>query len=209
MIKPTCKICRRLGQPLVLRGGKCATGKCAAAKRPGTPGKPISERKHRSNQTEYGMQLREKQKVRFSYGVSEKQFSTYVSKATNTKGMTPIEALNQSLERRLDNVVFVLGFTKSRAHARQAAAHGHITVNGRKMTIPSYQVQMGDVIAVREGSKKSPMFANAADLMKSVSVQWLKIDPTSLSATVSGMPTFSKEKALFNYQTVIEFYSRA
>lgn len=209
MIKPTCKICRRLGTSLVLRGGKCATGKCAAQKRPGTPGKPMSERKHRSTQTEYGMQLREKQKVRFSYGISEKQFSGYVAKSTATKGMTPIEALNQNLERRLDNVVFVLGFTKSRAHARQSVSHGHITVNGRKMTIPSYQVKEGDVVAVREGSKKSPMFTEAADKMKSVSVQWLKISPAELSATVVGMPVFSKEKALFNYQTVIEFYSRA
>lgn len=205
--KNTCKTCRRLGESLVLRGGKCASGKCAFARRPTPPGKPMAERKHRSNMTEYGMQMREKQKVRFSYGISEKQFSGYVKEAAHAKGVAPTEALYERLERRLDNVAFVLGFPKSRAHARQIVSHGHITVNGKKMTIPSYQVREGDVVAVREGSKTSPIFTTAAEDMAKTP-DWMSAEPAKLKATVKGMPKFDKARMTFNLQSVIEFYSR-
>ncbi len=207
--KNTCKTCRRLGESLVLRGGKCASGKCAFARRPTPPGKPMAERKHRSNTTEYGVQMREKQKVRFSYGLSEKQFSGYVKEATQVKvkGTAPTEALYECLERRLDNVAFVLGFPKSRAHARQIVSHGHVTVNGKKMTIPSYRVKIGDVVAVREGSKVSPIFATASEDM-SKAPSWIIADPSKLSSTISGLPKLDKNRMTFNLQSVIEFYSR-
>ncbi|HXK37627.1 MAG TPA: 30S ribosomal protein S4 [Candidatus Paceibacterota bacterium] len=206
--KTTCKTCRRLGESLVLRGGKCASGKCAFARRPTPPGKPMAERKHRSTVTEFGTQMREKQKVRFSYGISEKQFSTYVKEAAQAKGVAPTESLYERLERRLDNAVFVLGFPKSRAHARQITSHGHITVNGKKMTIPSYPVKVGDVIAVREGSKKSPIFATAAEDMAKAPVDWMTTDTSKLAATVKGAPKLDKTRMPFNLQSVIEFYSR-
>ncbi len=205
--KNTCKTCRRLGESLVLRGGKCASGKCAFARRPTPPGKPMAERKHRSNITEYGVQMREKQKVRFSYGISEKQFGTYVKESTQVKGSAPTDALYERLERRLDNVAFVLGFPKSRSHARQIVSHGHLTVNGKKMTIPSYQVKIGDVIAVREGSRKSPIFTTAGEDM-SKAPSWIAADSSKLSATVTGMPKLDKTRMTFNLQSVIEFYSR-
>jgi small subunit ribosomal protein S4 len=167
----------------------------------------MAERKHRSTMTEYGVQMREKQKVRFSYGISEKQFSGYVKEAAHAKGVAPTEALYERLERRLDNVAFVLGFPKSRSHARQIVSHGHITVNGKKMTIPSYQVREGDIVAVREGSKKSPIFATAVEDM-SKAPEWISADSSKLAATVKGMPKLDKNRMTFNLQSVIEFYSR-
>lgn len=203
-----CKVCRRAGEKLFLKGDKCFTPKCTFEKRPTPPGKPISERKHRSNITEYGLQLRNKQKVRNVYGLSESQFSRYVKESTHEEG-SPVDHLFDKLERRLDNVIFRLGLASSRTQARQLASHGHFVVGKRKITIPSYRVSEGEVITIREGSRKSPLFTSATEKMtKHPSPKWLVPDPVKLSATVKGAPKFDKSEMGFNFQSVIEFYSR-
>ncbi len=205
---PKCKICRRAGEKLFLKGDKCFTPKCIFEKRPTPPGKPISERKHRSMVTEYGIQLKEKQKIRNTYGVSEKQFRGYVQKATAEKG-SPVDHLFENLERRLDNVVYRLGFAVNRTQARQMVSHGHFVIGKRKITIPSYQVSAGEVIVVREGSRTSSLFTSATDkLSKHAAPAWLSIDPVKLSAEVKGTPKYDQSALSFNVQSVIEFYSR-
>ncbi len=172
------------------------------------PGKPISERKHRSMVTEYGIQLKEKQKLRRTYGVSEKQFRGYVQKSTAEKG-SPVEHLFENLERRLDNVVFRLGFAVNRTQARQMVSHGHFVIGKRKITIPSYRVSLGEIVTVREGSRKSSLFTNATEtLSKHSAPEWLTFDSTKLSAEVKGTPKYDKNTLSFNVQSVIEFYSR-
>ena len=209
MSDPKCKVCRRAGEKLFLKAEKCFTPKCIFEKRPTPPGKPLNERKHRSNLTEYGIQLKQKQKVRNVYGLSEKQFSRYVKEATAEKGASPVDLLYEKLERRLDNVVYRLGFAKSRTMARQMVAHGHFMVGKRKLTIPSYQVKNEDVIGVREGSRVSPLFTTAGEtLSKHATPNWILPEPTKLTATVKGTPKFDKNEMGFNFQSVIEFYSR-
>lgn len=209
MSDPKCKICRRAGEKLFLKGAKCFTPKCTFEKKPAPPGKPLSERKHRTSITEYGTQLREKQKIRNVYGVSEGQFSRYVRDATEGGGSSPVDRLYERLERRLDNVVFRLGLAESRPHARQMVAHGHIMVGTHKLTVPSYQVREGEELRIREGSRTSPLFAEVAERMKKASVpNWLSADPVKLSATVSGTPKYDKVGTGFNFASVIEFYSR-
>ena len=205
---PKCKVCRRAGEKLFLKGDKCFTPKCIFEKRPTPPGKPQNERKHRSMVTEYGIQLKEKQKIRNTYGVSEKQFRAYVKKSTETSG-SPVDHLFENLERRLDNVVYRLGFAVNRTQARQMVSHGHFVVGKRKLTIPSFQVSTGDVIKVRDGSRVSPLFTNAAEkLSKHPSPAWITTDPAKLTAEVKGVPKFEKNLLSFNVQSVIEFYSR-
>lgn len=205
---PKCKICRRSGEKLFLKGDKCFTPKCIFEKRPTPPGKPISERKHRSMVTEYGVQLREKQKIRNTYGVSEKQFRGYVQKSAAEKG-SPVDHLFENLERRLDNVVYRLGFAINRTQARQMVSHGHFVIGKRKITIPSYQVSIGEVVTVREGSRVSPLFSAATEkLSKHAAPAWLSTDPVKLSAEVKGTPKYDKSALSFNVQSVIEFYSR-
>lgn len=209
MSDPKCKVCRRAGEKLFLKGEKCFTPKCIFEKRPTPPGKPMNERKHRSNLTEYGIQLKQKQKVRNVYGLSEKQFARYVKEATTEKGANPVDLLYEKLERRLDNVVYRLGFAKSRTMARQMVAHGHFMVGKRKLTIPSYQVKNEDVIGVREGSKSSALFTTMKEtLSKASTPNWILPEPTKLTATVKGTPKFDKNEMGFNFQSVIEFYSR-
>jgi len=146
-----CKICRRAGEKLFLKGERCFTPKCSFERKPYSPGKRDSERKHRSTVTEFGTQLREKQKVRNVYRISEKQFANYVKRASESKG-NPSEKLFEELESRLDSTVYRLGFAKSRSESRQIVAHGHIMVNGRRVSIPSYEVRIGDKLTVRGGS---------------------------------------------------------
>ncbi len=209
MSDPKCKVCRRAGEKLFLKAEKCFTPKCIFEKRPTPPGKPQNERKHRSNLTEYGIQLKEKQKIRNVYGLSEKQFAKYVMEATDKKGGNPVDSLFEKLERRLDNVVYRLGFARSRTMARQMVGHGHFVVGKRKLTIPSYQVRNDDMITVREGSRVSPMFTGASEkLSKHATPAWMITDPTKLTATVKGTPKFDKNEMGFNFQSVIEFYSR-
>lgn len=204
-----CKTCRRAGEKLFLKGEKCFTPKCTFEKRPTPPGKPLSERKHRSMLTEYGIQLREKQKIRNVYGISEGQFRRYVKEATSEASGSPVEHLFERLERRLDNVVYRLGLAQSRTQARQIVSHGHIVVGKHRVTIPSYRVGSGEHIVIREGSQPLPLFASAKEkLSKHPTPPWITADPTKLSAEIKGSPKYDKNELGFNFQSVIEFYSR-
>lgn len=209
MSDPKCKICRRAGEKLFLKGAKCFTPKCAFERRPTPPGKPISERKHRSTLTEFGIQLREKQKIRNVYGLSEKQFRRYVSEATSEGTGSPVGRLYEKLERRLDNLVFRVGLATSRVQARQMVAHGHFVIGKRKYTIPSYQVANGEIVQIREGSKKSPLFTDATEKLSKATVpNWVAVDPAKTEITVKGAPKYDKGEQGFNFQSVVEFYSR-
>ncbi len=206
MSDPKCKICRRAGEKLFLKGAKCFTPKCTFEKKPTPPGKPLSERKHRSTVTEYGMQMREKQKVRNVYGLREKQFARYVEEAMSVKGGNPVDRLFQRLEHRLDNIVFRLGLANSRVQSRQMVAHGHILVNGVRTNIPSMLVKTGAKLSVREGSKASPMFT--AETNRRTPPNWLSFNPEKLTGEVTGTAKYEKGETGFNFQQVIEFYSR-
>ncbi len=199
---PKYKIARRLG-PAVFE--KTQTQKFQlsearhARKKSDKRPKPLSD---------FGLQLIEKQRVRFSYGIIERQLSNYVAKATETKGANSAEKLFGLLESRLDNVVYRLGLAHTRRLARQMTSHGHFLVNGKRTTVPSYAVKKGDVITVREGSKKSVLFADLANKLKNYSVpKWLKLDIEKMSATVEGEPVLETGGA-FNLNTVLEYYSR-
>lgn len=159
--------------------------------------------------TDYGLSLIQKQRVRFSYGISEKQFTNSVKKAFASAkyGQIPADTLFKLLERRLDNVVYRAGIAKTRAFARQLATHGHITVNGKKIDVPSYSVKKGDIISIREGSKSKPVFADLEKTLKTAkAASWLKTDASKFTVEVTGEP--KNPDAFFNFQAVIEFYSR-
>ncbi len=206
MSRITCKTCRRLGESL------CGREKCAFKKRPYAPGKLDSERKHRSNVSEYGEQLRAKQKMRISYGLMEKQFAMYVKRATarhetGEGAATPSLKLARELESRLDNIVFRAGFANTRALARQLVSHGHILVNGRRNSIASHQVKIGDVISIREGSKVAKVFTGLSEkLMAAIPSHVLAVDPTKLEAKVTGV--VREVESMFDTQKVLEYYSR-
>ena len=194
------KICKKLGAQIY---EKCQSAnfanKMARLEKKGPP----------KRLTDYGNQLSEKQKVRFLYGVTEKQFRNYVNKAIETKSKesTPAFRLFTSVENRLDNVVYRLGFAKTRSQSRQMVSHGHLLVNGRRIDVPSYSVSVGDIITVREGSKSSPLFEGIALKMKNVKTPaWIGWDTVSEKATVTGMPT--DPDPFLNFQAVMEFYSR-
>lgn len=200
MTQKKYKLCRRLGAGIY---EKCQTAKFAQSEPVAKKGKKPARR------SDYGNQLIEKQKVRFMYGVREKQFSNYVKYAMEhaKKDLAPSELLFRKLEERLDNVIYRLGFANTRALARQMASHGHFTVNGKKLTIPSYAVKHGDVIAIREGSKNSVLFKDAAAKLKNVKKpEWLTWDDAAATAKVSGDP--KNPDPFLNFQVVIEFYSR-
>lgn len=204
-----CKKCRRAGEKLFLKGERCFTPKCAIEKKPYAPGKLLSEKKHRSSVTEYGIQMREKQRVRNSYRVSEKQFSNYVKESSKKSGGSPAENLFEALESRLDSAVLRAGFAHSRSGARQMVTHGHILVNGRRTDIPSRRLKMGDVLAIREGSRGSKLFESTGEKFKTISVpNWLKLDPEKLTVTFQGKPKVAEGQNMFNLTSVIEFYSR-
>lgn len=192
------KICRRLGAGMF---EKCQTQKFLARQK--APAKKMTRR------SDYGVQFIEKQKIRFTYGVREKQFSNYINLAMNSSGknMKPADLLAQLLEQRLDNVIYRLGLASTRALARQIVSHGHIVVNGKRLTVPSYRVEKGDTIAIREGSKNRVLFADIATKLKSFkTVDWLKWSPDFSSATVIELP--KETDPFLNCQSVIEFYSR-
>lgn len=204
-----CKKCRRAGEKLFLKGERCFTPKCAIERKPYPPGRLLSEKKHRSNVTEYGIQMREKQKVRNTYRVSEKQFGNYIKDASAKQGANPAENLFEALESRLDNAVFRAGFAASRSLARQMVAHGHITVNGRRTDIPSRKLALGDVLAVRPGSKDSKLFEGLAEKLKTLTVPtWFKVDADKMTVTFQGKPKVAQGDHTFNLTSVIEFYSR-
>lgn len=206
MSRITCKTCRRLGESL------CGREKCAFKKRPYAPGKLDSERKHRSNVSEYGEQLRAKQKMRHTYGLMEKQFAMYVKRATATHetgegSQTPALKLLRQLESRLDNIVYRSGFAINRALARQIVSHGHIIVNGRRINIASHQVKIGDVIAIREGSKSTKLFTELGEKLTASAPSYvLTLDPKKFTATVKA--EIREADGMFDTQKVLEYYSR-
>ena len=185
-----CKLCRREGEKLFLKGERCFTPKCAYERRaypPGDHGKFIAGRRRR--QSDYGKQLRMKQKTRRIYGILEKQFRRYFKEATKARGLTG-ENLLEILESRLDNVVFRLGFGVNRAQARQMVSHGHIVVNGRITNIPSMTLNLGDEITVREGSRKNSLFSDLAEVAEKTNVPlWLERDLKNLHGRILRMPS--------------------
>lgn len=204
-----CKTCRRQGEKLFLKGERCYSQKCAIIRKPYAPGIHGNKKRSRREGSEFGVQLREKQKVRFTYGVSEKQFSSYVEKALSSHGGDVMRSLIESLEFRLDNVVFRLGFAVSRSIARQMIAHGHITVNGKKVFTPSYRTRQGHVIGVAAGSETKGMFQNLdITLKKHQAPSWLSLVPEKREGTIVTLPKVEDVVRLYNIRSIIEYYSR-
>lgn len=200
---PQCKRCRREGIKLYLKGDRCYTDKCAVARRPQAPGQHGTSRKKVTN---YGIQLREKQKAKRIYGVLEAQFRMYYEEAERQKGVTG-DNLLRLLELRLDNVAYRLGFANSRVEARQLVRHGHFTVNGHKVNIPSYQVKAGDVIAVKEKSLSSEKFKALAELQGNLP-KWLTVDKDKMEGQVVDLPQREDIDIPVNETLIVELYSK-
>jgi small subunit ribosomal protein S4 len=201
---PVCRLCRRSGEKLFLRGSRCFTPKCSVDRRPKPPGQQVGRRKL----SDRGLQLREKQKARYTYGVLERQFRRFFAEAERQAGITG-ENLIVLLERRLDNVVYRLGFADSRAQARQLVQHGHILLNGRKTNIPSCLVKEGDTISWREGSTKTEYYKQLLKSIEAKSVPpWLSLDKQKLVGQVLSLPTPDDIKATFDGKAIVEYYSR-
>ena len=198
-----CKLCRREGQKLFLKGERCYSTKCAIERRNYAPGQHGQARK---KQSEYGLQLREKQKAKRFYGVPETQFRNTFEKAENKKGQTG-ENLMIALETRLDNVVFRLGFAASRKEARQLVTHGHFTVNGKKANIPSMEVKAGDVIKVKEKSQSSPKFKEIKEMSITVP-SWMIVDVEKLEGKVVAMPRREDIDTPIAEHLIVELYSK-
>ncbi|MEK7462511.1 MAG: 30S ribosomal protein S4 [Patescibacteria group bacterium] len=202
-IGPKFKIAKRLGAPIFekTQGPKfelsvARTSNKRTNKRPGQA-------------SDYKKQLIEKQKMRFSYGITEKQLRRYVDEAIAKEGHQPVTLLMDRLETRLDNVVYRLGLAKTRRFARQMVSHGHVIVNGKRLNVPSHKVRVGDIITVRDGSRQSVMYTNLAETHEAVSVpSWLSFDAKKLEGTVKGAPQYNPAEMLFDGEQVMEFYSR-
>lgn len=199
-----CRLCRREGVKLYLKGEKCYSDKCPVVKRNTPPGQHgLSRRKV----SEYGIQLREKQKARRFYGVLESQFERYVAVSARKKGVTG-EILLQTLERRLDNVVYRLGFAGSRAEARQVVKHSHVDVNGRKVNIPSYLIREGDVISIREASRDHKRVKELMATNVGAIPAWLSVEPEALRGNVLRLPNRDEIDAPVQEHLIVELYSR-
>lgn len=200
-----CRICRREGAKLFLKGDRCYTDKCAYERRPYAPGQHGRIRKKMSD---YAVQLREKQKTRKMYGILEQQFRDYFQRADMQKGVTG-ENLLSSLERRLDNTVYRLGFATSRSQARQLVRHGLFTLNGRRVNIPSLQVRVGDVIEVRERNRQSPIIQEAQQVIaRRGCPAWLEVEGEKLKGKVIALPTREDVQFPINEQLIVELYSK-
>lgn len=202
---PVCRLCRREGEKLFLKGDRCFSTKCAIDRREGVPGQHA---KGRGRFSEYKVQLREKQKIKRMYGLLERQFRNTFHKADQLRGVTG-EQLLVLLETRLDNITTKAGFASSRPEGRQLVRHGHITVNGERISIPSYIVKAGDVIALREKSKELP---RAAEALKSASArqfpEWMEVDVEGKKATIKALPTRAQITHPMKEQLVVELYSK-
>jgi len=202
-----CRLCRRSGEKLFLKGARCFTPKCAADKRPKAPGQSSSSRRRRRF-SDRGLQLREKQKARYTYGTLERQFKKTFQLAEKQAGITG-ENLLVMLERRLDNVVYRLGFADSRPQARQLVQHGHILLNGHKADIPSLFVKEGDTISWREGSQKTEYYKQIVESIEAKTVlNWLSLDRQNMIGQIVTLPTPDQVDAKFDGKAVIEYYSR-
>ncbi len=207
-IDPVCRLCRREGMKLFLKGERCYSPKCAVEKRTYAPGMHGKKGTFRHKESDFALQLREKQKVRRFYGVQERQFRRYFRSAQRVKGMTGVTLLI-TLERRLDNVVYRLGLADSRPQARQLVRHGHFTLNGRNHNVPSYLVEIGDVLAVRESSRSNGYFKSMADRLGQRAVpEWLQFDETRLVGHVIGTPDRQAIEVPLKEQLIVEYYSR-
>ena len=198
-----CRLCRREGCKLYLKGDKCYSDKCAVVKRPTAPGQHGTSRK---KPTGYSIQLREKQKTKRIYGLCEKQFRGYYDMAEKMRGITGDNML-VLLERRLDNVVFRLGLGLSRAHARQIVNHGHITVNGKTVNIPSYIIKVDDVVSIKENKRELQMFKDLKDV-KVVMPKWLEFDSSKLTGKINALPTREDIDMNIQEHLIIELYSK-
>jgi len=204
---PVCRLCRRDGTKLFLKGARCFSEKCAIEKRNFAPGQHGQSKKQKKV-VGYGLQLREKQKAKRIYFTLETQFRAYYEKASNKTGVTG-ELLLQQLETRLDNVAYRLGFAMSRRQARQLVRHGHVEVNGRKVNIPSFQCKVGDVVAIREGSKKLPILESALEFAASQRpASWLDFNRDNLSGKVLSLPKREDINLPVNEQLIVELYSK-
>jgi len=207
---PVCKLCRREGEKLYLKGARCLGPKCSVERRsypPGQHGKDAQFRRGRGS--DYSLQLREKQKARRIYGILERQFRRYFREALRRPGLTGSNLL-ALLETRLDNVVYRMGWADSRSHARQLVQHGHVAVNGRRTNIPSYLTNPGDEITVREGSKSRTYFKEIRAYMEErpPAPEWLSVDVAALRGVVERMPERRDVDIPLNEQLIVEYYSR-
>jgi len=201
-----CRLCRREGEKLFLKGARCFTEKCAFERRGYAPGEHGKDR--RSKETSYGLQLRMKQKTRRIYGILERQFRNYFEKAESQKGVTG-ENLLLMLERRLDNIVFRMGYASSRAAARRLVGHRHITVNGRIVDIPSFQVKVGDEVGVKPSSKTNPFVLGSIEQSKGRDMMsWLSVDYEKLSGRLLEYPTRASIPTKVSEQLIVELYSK-
>jgi small subunit ribosomal protein S4 len=201
-----CRLCRREGMKLFLKGERCYSEKCAIERRNIPPGQQTKARK--AKLAGYGLQLREKQKVKRIYGVLENQFRRYFEAAERQRGITG-ETLLQLLERRLDNVAYRLGFATSRAQARQLVRHSHFLVNGRKVDIPSYSVRLNDVVSVRPSSASAPAIVHAMEEVKGRGIpEWLTFDPERLAGRVTALPNRAQINLPVQEQLIVELYSK-
>ncbi len=205
---PVCRLCRREGMKLFLKGERCYSDKCAIEKRNFTPGQHGKTRKIKKL-IGYGLQLREKQKVRRIYGLLETQFRNTFEKAAQLKGVTG-DKLIELLERRLDNVVYRMGLGTSRAQARQVVRHGHVEVNGRKVNLPSFQVKPGDTVAIREGSRSHAAVLAARELTAHMTrPSWIEVDMPNLRGRITGVPRRDEVVQIpINEQLIVELYSK-
>ncbi|MGE5531786.1 MAG: 30S ribosomal protein S4 [Bacteroidota bacterium] len=202
-----CRLCRREGQQLFLKGQKCFGPKCTVQKKSYPPGQGGETRAQRRRVSDYGKQLREKQKLRAIYGVLEGQFRRYIAAAERSEGVTG-EILMQLLERRLDNIVYRAGFASSRSEARQLIVHGHFRLNDRRMNVPSYSARPGDVVKVKDQSKQDGPFKELKSAGGRPLPEWLAVDYGTLSITVQNLPAREQIDAIADEQQVVEFYSR-
>ena len=202
---PSCRLCRRAGEKLFLKGERCFTPRCAIERRRSAPG---NQSRRRRRPSDYGVHLLEKQKAKYIYGVLESQFRRYMAEAFDTPGVTGFNLL-RSLERRFDNVVYLLGFADSRKQARQLVMHGHLQVNGRKTDIPSYQVSAGDIISWKESDKTTDFYKERTDgIPKRPVPEWLLLDTNEMTGRVMSLPADSDLQQAINSRLIVEFYSR-
>ncbi|MEC9309829.1 MAG: 30S ribosomal protein S4 [Chloroflexota bacterium] len=202
---PSCRLCRRAGEKLFLKGDRCFTPRCAIEKRHSPPGDPSTRRRRTSD---YGLHLREKQKARQMYGIMEGQFRAYMADAFKTPGITGLNLL-RTLERRLDNVIYMLGFADSRKQARQMVTHGHFLINGVKTDIPSYLVRTGDNIAWKESLKNGDYFKGRTDgLPKRQVPTWLTLNQENMTGIVDTLPADEELQQSIDSRLIVEFYSR-
>jgi small subunit ribosomal protein S4 len=207
-IDPVCKLCRREGMKLFLKGERCYSPKCSFEKRSYAPGMHGKKGSFKHKESDYGLQLREKQKARRVYGVQERQFRRYFRSALQVQGMTGVTLL-LTLERRLDNIVYRLGLADSRAQARQLVSHGHFMLNGRNHDIPSYLAEVGDTIEVRPTSRQNAYFKQVAERLGERSVPaWLEFDANRMAGRIVGVPDRQLIEVPLNEQLIVEFYSR-